>query len=123
MSSMTNAVKNKLLNHLNFLSSIGYNYAQPLNLQNSNQSVVTLPDNYNLLKSMAINCNLCELSKSRTNVVFGDGNTNADIMFICESPASSEDELGKFYVGKSGQLLVKNDRKCFEYWGQRYLYY
>lgn len=104
---MTHAVKNKLLNHLKFLSSIGYNYLQPLNLQNINQSEITLPNNYDALKSIAINCHLCELSKSRNNVVFGDGNTNANIMFICESPAVNEDELGKFYVGKSGQLLVK----------------
>jgi len=104
---MTKAVKNKLLNHLNFLSSIGYTYSQPLKLHNVNPLDVSLPNNYEVLRSMALNCNLCELSKSRTNVVFGDGNINADIMFIGESPAASEDELAKFYVGKSGQLLVK----------------
>lgn len=107
MCFMTQTVKNKLLNHLKFLSSIGYNYAQPLNIPNSNQSDVTLPNNYDALKSMAMNCHLCELSKSRNNVVFGEGNMDANIMFISESPALNEDELGKFYVGKSGQLLVK----------------
>ena len=107
MCLMTKAVKNKLLNHLNFLSSIGYTYSQPLKLHNVNPLDVSLPNNYEVLRSMALNCNLCELSKSRTNVVFGDGNINADIMFIGESPAASEDELAKFYVGKSGQLLVK----------------
>lgn len=107
MLAMTKAVKTRLLNHLNFLSTIGYNYSQPINLHNTDSSEVVLPNDYNALKSMALNCNLCELSKCRSHVVFGEGNINADVMFIGESPANSEDELGKFYVGKSGQLLVK----------------
>jgi len=104
---MTKAVKSKLLNHLNLLNSMGYKYMQPINLKEINQSQVTMPNNYEALRSMAINCNLCELSKSRTNVVFGQGNLNANIMFVADSIATIEDELGKFYVGKSGQLLIK----------------
>lgn len=104
---MTKSVKDRLLNHLNFLNSIGYSYLQPIALHNTNTSQVSLPNEYNSLELMALNCNLCELSKCRTNVVFGEGNIHANIMFISEAPGSSEDELGRFYVGKAGQLLVK----------------
>jgi DNA polymerase len=104
---MTSAVKSKLLNHLNMLNSMGYKYMQPIDLKEINQEQVVMPNNYDALKSMAINCNLCELSKSRNSVVFGQGNLNADVIFITDSIGTSEDELGKFYVGKSGQLLTK----------------
>jgi len=104
---MTKAVKSKLLNHLNFLNSIGYEYIEPIDLKEINQSQITMPNNYNALRSLAINCSLCELSKSRRAVLFGEGNLNANVMFITDSIVSIEDELGKFYVGKSGQLLTK----------------
>lgn len=104
---MTKSVKSKLLNHLNMINSMGYKYMQPLDLKEVNQLQVTMPNNYDALKSLAINCNLCELSKSRRAVVFGQGNLDADVMFITDSIATIEDELGKFYVGKSGQLLIK----------------
>lgn len=105
--SMTKAIKSKLLNHLNLLNSMGYKYMQPINLKEINQTQVSMPNNYDALKSMAINCNLCELSKYRRNVVFGEGNLSANVMFVTDSIATIEDELGKFYVGKSGQLLIK----------------
>ena len=103
---MTKAVKSKLLNHLNLLNSMGYKYLEPVNLKEINQSQAMMPNNYEALKSMAMHCNLCELSKSRNSVLFGSGNLNANIMFVTDSIASIEDELGRFYVGKSGQLLV-----------------
>lgn len=104
---MTKAIKEKLLNHLNLVNSMGYKYIQPINLEEINQLQVVMPNNYEALKSMALHCNLCELSKSRSNVVFGQGNLNANIMFVTDSIANIEDELGKFYVGKAGQLLIK----------------
>ncbi len=107
MTTMTTAVKSKLINQLNLLNSMGYEYMQPIDLKEINQTQVDMPNNYDALKSMAINCNLCELSKSRNSVVFGEGNLNANVMFITDSIGNTEDELGKFYVGKSGQLLVK----------------
>jgi len=112
---MTKAVKSKLLNHLNFLNSIGYEYIEPLDLKEINQTQITMPNNYNALKSLAINCNLCELSKSRRGVLFGEGNLNANVMFIADSIISIEDELGKFYVGKSGQLLTKMIENVLEF--------
>ena len=52
-------------------------------------------------------CNKCPLSEGRTNVVFGVGNKNADIMFVGEGPGEQEDLKGEPFVGKSGQLLDK----------------
>jgi DNA polymerase len=53
------------------------------------------------------NCKKCSLSESRTNLVFGGGNSHADILFIGEAPGKDEDEQGIPFVGKAGQLLNK----------------
>lgn len=42
-----------------------------------------------------------------TNIVFGEGNPNADLMFVGEAPGADEDEQGRPFVGRSGQLLDK----------------
>lgn len=47
----------------------------------------------------------CALKQTASNTVFGDGNENADIMFIGEAPGQDEDRQGKPFVGVSGQLL------------------
>ena len=49
----------------------------------------------------------CELKKSATNIVFGDGNINAKIMIIGEGPGAQEDAEGKPFVGRAGKLLDK----------------
>lgn len=50
-------------------------------------------------------CTACQLCKSRTNVVFGCGDANADVMFIGEAPGRNEDETGIPFVGAAGKLL------------------
>ncbi len=59
------------------------------------------------LQKKCENCRKCELCESRTNLVFGMGNKNADIMLIGEAPGQNEDLQGKPFVGRSGQLLDK----------------
>jgi len=49
----------------------------------------------------------CPLKKSATNLVFGDGNPNAKIVFVGEAPGADEDRQGVPFVGASGQLLDK----------------
>jgi len=51
------------------------------------------------------NCQKCGLGKTRTNLVFGEGDSQADLMFIGEGPGKREDELGKPFVGAAGKLL------------------
>lgn len=51
------------------------------------------------------NCEKCNLSKTRTNVVIGRGNTNADLMLVGEGPGKQEDIQGIPFVGAAGKLL------------------
>jgi DNA polymerase len=71
----------------------------------------------NICQEMA-NCRLCQLAKTRHNLVFGDGNSHAQIVFVGEAPGADEDEQGLPFVGRAGQLLtdiivkgMKLDRK------------
>lgn len=59
------------------------------------------------LKADCLACSRCELCKTRTNVVFGQGVTDAEVLFVGEGPGQSEDEQGLPFVGRSGQLLDK----------------
>jgi uracil-DNA glycosylase family 4 len=52
-------------------------------------------------------CQLCPLSQTRTNVVFGSGNPDAALMFVGEAPGFDEDKQGLPFVGAAGQLLTK----------------
>ena len=53
------------------------------------------------------NCTKCDLCEGRTNLVFGIGKKDADIMLIGEGPGENEDLQGQPFVGRSGQLLDK----------------
>ncbi len=59
------------------------------------------------LREITHNCRKCRLCSGRTNVVFGQGNPEADIMFIGEGPGRDEDLQGEAFVGAAGQLLTK----------------
>ena len=52
-------------------------------------------------------CQKCALGATRTNLVFGVGNPNADLMFVGEAPGEQEDLSGTPFVGRAGQLLDK----------------
>jgi uracil-DNA glycosylase len=55
---------------------------------------------------IALSCVRCKLAQTRTQVVFGTGNPNADLMFVGEAPGRDEDQQGKPFVGRAGQLLT-----------------
>jgi DNA polymerase len=57
------------------------------------------------LEREASTCTRCPLAAGRTNVVFGVGDPNADLMFVGEAPGRDEDLKGEPFVGRSGQLL------------------
>ncbi len=57
------------------------------------------------LRQACMSCRECALCETRTNVVFGDGNPNALIMFIGEGPGQQEDLTGTPFVGPAGNLL------------------
>ena len=50
-------------------------------------------------------CQKCPLGATRTNLVFGTGNPEADLMFVGEAPGQAEDEQGIPFVGAAGKLL------------------
>ena len=52
-------------------------------------------------------CRRCPLWETRTNFVFGEGDPNADLMFIGEAPGEEEDRQGRPFVGRAGQLLAR----------------
>lgn len=52
-------------------------------------------------------CQRCPLSDSRKNAVPGEGNRNAELMFVGEGPGRDEDIQGRPFVGRAGQLLTR----------------
>jgi uracil-DNA glycosylase len=63
------------------------------------------PTALKLIREDIGDCTRCRLHKGRTNLVFGVGNENADLMFIGEGPGADEDAKGEPFVGRAGQLL------------------
>ncbi len=57
------------------------------------------------LCTAAKSCTSCDLSRTRTNVVPGEGNEHAQILFIGEGPGYNEDQQGRPFVGAAGKLL------------------
>ena len=55
----------------------------------------------------ASTCELCKLSAGRTQVVFGVGRPDADLLFVGEGPGEQEDLKGEPFVGRAGQLLTQ----------------
>lgn len=62
-------------------------------------------DNWMQLEESIKDCAKCKLCNGRTNIVFGTGNKDADIMFIGEGPGADEDRIGEPFVGRAGKLM------------------
>ena len=70
----------------------------------------TASERRELLKAVyeeARECERCPLHQTRTQVVFGAGNADAELMFIGEAPGAQEDRIGLPFVGQAGKLLEK----------------
>ena len=93
--------------------------------------------NMNEVATIVDECEICALHKNRNSTVFGEGNTNANLMFIGEAPGKDEDIAGKPFVGKAGQLLdkiivpnkhIKKQKlekiieQCYKYFNKLYRY-
>jgi uracil-DNA glycosylase len=59
------------------------------------------------VRSVIQGCTLCPLRTTARNIVFGEGNITAELMFIGEAPGAVEDETGRPFVGPAGELLTK----------------
>ena len=64
-----------------------------------------MADNWEALESACMQCRACALADTRTHVVFGVGNRNAEVLLVGEGPGQHEDEQGVPFVGRAGQLL------------------
>ena len=62
-------------------------------------------DNWEDLEKSILECKKCRLCTNRTNIVFGQGNKKARLMFIGEGRGADEDKQGIPFVGKAGQLM------------------
>lgn len=62
-------------------------------------------DEWEKLREQCMNCRACALAETRTNVVFGVGNPQAEVLFIGEAPGANEDAQGEPFVGRAGKLL------------------
>jgi uracil-DNA glycosylase len=83
---------------------------QPLSIDASNIDLElseSLLESWSDLQNEVAGCTKCGLCETRTRTVFGTGNKTADWMIIGEAPGQHEDEQGKPFVGKAGQLLTE----------------
>lgn len=62
-------------------------------------------EHWDALQAECMTCHKCGLAETRTNVVFGDGNREAEVMLIGEGPGEQEDLTGIPFVGRGGKLL------------------
>ena len=77
--------------------------ASPQQVESSRQSDAAAA--FTILQKGVQSCQRCDLSKSRTQTVFGAGSAEADLLLIGEAPGAEEDRQGKPFVGKAGKLL------------------
>jgi uracil-DNA glycosylase len=64
------------------------------------------PEGLEAIRAFIGDCQRCKLAKGRKNIVFGQGNPHAALMFVGEGPGADEDEQGLAFVGRAGQLLT-----------------
>lgn len=94
------------LARLQMLKKLGYEYCDPVHMPKSDAPKVS-SGSFEELRQTVLACHLCDLAKSRKNVVFGEGDEHAKLMIVGEAPGATEDEEGRPFVGRSGELLTK----------------
>lgn len=103
MKNLKNAL---LLKQLYQLKQLGYKYTSETIFKEVEPDL-DLPNTLDTLEKQAKECHLCELSKSRSTLVFGEGNSSAELMIVGDTPSVSDDSLGKVFTGRSGEILTK----------------
>lgn len=67
--------------------------------------VLTTGHGWEDLRSLALGCVRCRLCETRTQVVFGEGSTDAELVVVGEAPGADEDRTGRPFIGRAGKLL------------------
>lgn len=91
-------------------STLTVQFPRVKNTPGSEVTTVNKTDKINALEELAQTiktCTRCPLGATRLNAVPGEGNVNADVMFVGEGPGFDEDRQGRPFVGRAGQLLDK----------------
>lgn len=97
---------NQIINTIrSFIELERYSGIKDMNICNSKYQNLIIQ--LNELKRAACECQNCSLFKLRTNLVFGEGNPRARLMFIGEAPGREEDIQGRPFVGRAGELLTR----------------
>ena len=94
MAKQVDKLLNEVEEKLRFLSILGVSFVA------RESSVLSLEETI-------LNCQKCPLAQTRTHAVPGEGNLNAELMFVGEAPGRDEDIQGRPFVGKAGQLLTR----------------
>jgi len=90
--------------HLEYLESIGIEWIpRRTDPAGGTDAVQTLEE----IREEIGDCRRCKLWRGRKNLVFGEGNPNASLMFVGEGPGADEDAQGRPFVGRAGQLLTR----------------
>ena len=93
-----------IIQQLEFFRDIG---VQTISLLDARPAPVVPVDTLEAIRSDIGDCQRCKLAPTRTTIVFGSGNPNAEIVFVGEAPGYEEDQQGLPFVGEAGRLLTK----------------
>jgi len=91
---------------LEFCQALGFERL-PLRLQEATKSAGSKDSALKALRDEIGDCKKCRLSEKRTNIVFGEGNPDAGLMFVGEAPGREEDIQARPFVGDAGLLLTR----------------
>jgi uracil-DNA glycosylase family 4 len=93
-----------LRSHLEYLRNIGIEWIPK---RETEGGTMVAPPTLEAVRGEMGDCKRCKLWQGRRNIVFGEGNPNASLMFVGEGPGADEDAQGRPFVGRAGQLLTK----------------
>jgi DNA polymerase len=94
------------MNKKQYLDAMGIERWRDKNRTSPTTELAKQQDTWQQLRAEAEQCVACDLCKTRTHVVFGVGDPNADVMIVGEAPGANEDKQGEPFVGRAGQLLM-----------------
>ena len=91
-----------------FLSSGEASISPGKKLENVPEAAMSsFPEDIDGLERFVRTCQICSLSETRNQVVFGEGRGTSGLMFVGEGPGADEDRTGRPFVGRAGELLTK----------------
>ena len=106
MKEKADKLLSNLEERMKFFSQLGVEYLSSPVSSSASSPVSKSPSFISLVENI-LRCQKCPLSQERKIAVPGEGNSEAELMFVGEAPGHDEDVQGKPFVGRAGQLLTK----------------